>query len=120
MPTYLLSTHSVEGEDRPERTDEQMQEMMGRISALEDDLRAAGSWRFSARLHEPDSATVVRRSSGETVTTDGPFAESKEHIAGFYVIEADDLDAALEWAARTSEAIDAPIEVRPFAGFQDD
>ncbi len=119
MATYLLSTHSVEGQARPPRTDDEMQEMMTRLSALEEDLRSSGSWRFSARLHEPDTSTVVRRRNGETVTTDGPFAESKEHIAGFYVIEADDLDTALEWAARTSEAIDAPIEVRPFAGLQD-
>lgn len=119
MATYLLSTHSVEGQARPPRTDDEMQEMMTRLSALEKDLRSSGSWRFSARLHEPDTSTVVRRRNGETVTTDGPFAESKEHIAGFYVIEADDLDTALEWAARTSEAIDAPIEVRPFAGLQD-
>ena len=62
----------------------------------------------------PDTATVVRRSDGDVVMTDGPFAESKEHIGGFYVINADDLDAALAWAGKVVDAINAPIEVRPF------
>jgi hypothetical protein len=59
-------------------------------------------------------------SDGEVVTTDGPFAESKEHLAGFYIIEAEDLDAALGWASKVTAAINAPIEVRPFAGFADE
>jgi hypothetical protein len=62
----------------------------------------------------PDTATVVRISEGEVLTTDGPFAESKEHLGGFYIIEADDLDAALAWAAKTAAAVRKPIEVRPF------
>jgi hypothetical protein len=69
---------------------------------------------FSGRLHEPDSATVVRVSDGEVLTTDGPFVESKEHLGGFYIIEAEDLDAALGWASKVTAAIKAPIEVRPF------
>ena len=77
-------------------------------------LKSAGAWVFSARLHDPDTATVVRSVNGEVLTTDGPFAESKEHLGGFYVIEAPDLDAALGWAAKVAEAIDSPIEVRPF------
>jgi hypothetical protein len=55
---------------------------------------------------------------GEVLTTDGPFVESKEHLGGFYVIEAEDLDAALVWASRVTDAIGVPIEVRPFAGFE--
>ena len=73
-----------------------------------------GAWLFTGRLHEPDTATVVRISGGEVLTTDGPFAESKEHLGGFYIIEAKDLDAALGWASKVTRAINAPIEVRPF------
>jgi hypothetical protein len=62
---------------------------------------------------------VVRVRGGDALTTDGPFAESKEHLAGFYMIDAEDLDSALGWASRVSEAIGRPIEVRPFAGFAD-
>ena len=79
-------------------------------------MRSAGAWCSPARLHEPDTATVVRAAGGEVVTTDGPFVESKEHLGGFYIIEADDLDAALVWASKTTASIGMPIEVRPFAG----
>jgi hypothetical protein len=69
---------------------------------------------FGGRLHGPDTATVVRVADGEVLTTDGPFVEAREHLGGFYVIEADDLDAALAWAAKVTELVGAPIEVRPF------
>ena len=59
-------------------------------------------------------ATVVRVSDGEVLTTDGPFAESKEHLGGFYIIEAEDLDSALGWASKVTAAVAKPIEVRPF------
>jgi hypothetical protein len=95
-------------------TDEEMQQMMARVRALEEELKSSGSWVFSGRLHEPDTATVVRVSEGEVLTTDGPFAESKEHLGGFYIIEAEDLDAALTWGSKVTAAINAPIEVRPF------
>jgi hypothetical protein len=75
---------------------------------------------FSGRLHEPDTATVVRLSGGEVVTTDGPFVESKEHLGGFYIIQAEDLDAALAWASKVTTAIEVPIEVRPFADYADE
>ena len=81
-------------------TDEQMQQSWQQIQALEEEMKSAGAWVFSGRLHDPDTATVVRVSGGEVVTTDGPFVEAKEHIAGFYIIEAADLDAALGWASR--------------------
>jgi hypothetical protein len=80
-------------------------------------MKSAGAWLFSGRLHEPDTATVVRMSGGEVLTTDGPFVESKEHLGGFYIIEADDLDAALAWASKVTAAVGRPIEVRSFAGF---
>ena len=114
MTQYLLSVHSVEGEARNPMTDEEMRQFMERVGALEEEMKSAGAWVLSGRLHEPDTATVVRISDGEVLTTDGPFAESKEHLGGFYIIEADDLDAALAWASKTSAAVAKPIEVRPF------
>lgn len=113
MPQYLLSAHTVEGQARDPMTDEEMQQFMTRVGALEEEMRANGAWVFSARLHEPDTATVVRMADGEVLTTDGPFAESKEHLGGFYLIEAEDLDAALGWASKVTAAVGAPIEVRP-------
>jgi hypothetical protein len=115
MPQYLLSAHSVEGETREPMTDEEMQQVMARVHALEEEMKSAGAWVFGGRLHEPDTATVVRMSdSGEVLTTDGPFAESKEHLGGFYIIEAEDLDAALSWASKTADCVKTAIEVRPF------
>jgi hypothetical protein len=115
MPRYMLSVHSVEGEAREPMTDEEMKQFMTRVGALEEEMRSAGAWVFSGRLHGPDTATVVRMSDGEVLTTDGPFAESKEHLGGFYIIEAGDLDAALSWASKTADCVKRPIEVRPFA-----
>ena len=114
MPKYLLSAHSVEGEAREPMTDEEMQQVMTRVGALEEEMKSAGAWVFGGRLHAPDTATVVRVSGGEVLTTDGPFAEAKEHLGGFYIIEANDLDAALAWASKTTAAVSKPIEVRPF------
>ena len=82
--------------------------------ALQAEMKSAGAWVFGGRLTEPETATVVRMSGGEVLTTDGPFVESKEHLGGFYIVEADDLDAALAWATQTTAIIGAPIEVRPF------
>ena len=117
MPKYLLSAHTVEGQAREPMTDEEMRQFMERIGVVEDEMKSTGAWVFSGRLHEPDTATVVRESEGEVLTTDGPFAESKEHLGGFYIIEAENLDAALAWASKTTAAIKAPIEVRPFRDF---
>ena len=114
MSQYLLSMHTVEGEGHGPTTPEEMEAFMERINALEAEMRASGAFVFTGGLHGPDAATVVRRSEGELVMTDGPFVESKEHIGGFYVINADDLDAALGWAGKVVDAINAPIEVRPF------
>jgi hypothetical protein len=110
MSLYLLSVHSVEGEVREPMSPESFTQ----VGIIEEEMKSAGAWVFSGRLHEPDSATVVRVSDGEVLTTDGPFVESKEHLGGFYIIEAEDLDAALGWASKVTAAIKAPIEVRPF------
>jgi hypothetical protein len=91
-----------------------MQGFMERVYALEDEMKASGAFVFTGRLHDPDAATVVRSNDGDLVMTDGPFVESKEHIAGFYIINADDLDDALAWAGKVVDAINHPIEVTPF------
>ena len=114
MPQYLLSVHTVEGEAREPMSEEEMRQFMERVGVLEEEIKSAGAWVFSGRLHEPDTATVVRVSDGEVLTTDGPFAESKEHLGGFYIIEAEDLDNALAWASNVTAAVMKPIEVRPF------
>src|SRR5687768_12711124 len=115
MPRYLLSTHSATGETHEPMTEEQMQKAWQPIKELEAEMKSAGAWVFSARLHDPDTATVVRVSGGEVVTTDGPFVEAKEHLAGFYIIEAADMDEALRWATKVTNLISSPIEVWPFA-----
>jgi hypothetical protein len=114
MAQYLLSVHSVEGETRDPMSEKQMRQFMERVGVLEGEMKSAGAWVFGGRLHEPETATVVRVSDGEVLTTDGPFAESKEHLGGFYIIEAEDLDAALSWAAKTADCVKKPIEARPF------
>jgi hypothetical protein len=97
-----------------------MQHSWQQIGILEAEMKSTGAWVFSGRLHEPDTATVVRVANGELLTTDGPFAEAREHLGGFYIINADDLDAALALAAKVTRVIGAPIEVRPFADFADE
>jgi hypothetical protein len=95
-------------------TPEEMEAFMRRVAALEDEMEATGTFVFGGALHDPDTATVVRGGEGDVVMTDGPFVEAREHIAGFYIINADDLDAALAWARKVVGAIRHPIEVRPF------
>jgi hypothetical protein len=115
MGQYLLSTYAVEGEvPGAPRTPEEMQDFMQRVVALEDEMEASGTFVFGGALHDPEAATVLRMGGGGPVMTDGPFVEAKEHIAGFYVINADDLDAALAWARKVVDAVNHPIEVRPF------
>jgi hypothetical protein len=113
MAQYLLSLHSVEDEVGPPMSDEEMQQSAKDIEVVNQELKSAGAWVFGGALHEVDTATVVRLSEGDAVITDGPFAESKEHLAGFYVIDVEDLDVALRWATKTAAAVRRPIEVRP-------
>jgi hypothetical protein len=115
MSQYLLSTYAVEGEvPGAPATPEEMQAFMERVMALEAEMDASGTFVFGGALHGPDAATVVRQGDGGLIMTDGPFVESKEHIGGFYIINADDLDAALAWARRVADATNHPIEVWPF------
>jgi hypothetical protein len=111
---YLLSVYTVEGAPREPMTDEQMQELMNKIGELEREMNAADALVYSGRLADVDTAAVVRVEGGETLITDGPFAETKEQLGGFYIVNASDTDEALSWASKTSACIARPIEVRPF------
>ena len=110
MKQYLLSVYHPEG-DIPEP--EVIEKIMADVDALNAELRQAGAWVFAGGLHPSSTATVVRVDGGDVLITDGPFVEGKEHIGGFWVIMAPDLDAALEWGRKATRACTVPIEVRP-------
>jgi hypothetical protein len=119
MTQYLLSIYQPDG---PTPSAEQLGPVMQELAAVINEAKAAGVWVFNGGLHAPSTATVVRLQSGDVLVTDGPFAEAKEHIGGFMIITAPDLDAALHWARKLARAITLdgvnglPIEVRPFHG----
>ena len=112
MTQYLLSVHGVEGEAPP--PEDVIQEMFKAVGEFNAEVQASGAWVFAGGLEPPDTATVVVAKDGDVVTTDGPFAEAKERIGGFWIIDVADLDAALAIAARGSAACRGPVEVRPF------
>ena len=115
MSQYLLSVHTTQGvAHRVPKSPEEMEKFMGTVMALEAEMKANGTFVLTGRLTEPDASKVVRRNEDELVTTDGPYSEAKEHIGGFYIINAADLDEALSWAEKVVDAIRAPIEVRAF------
>ena len=107
MTRYLLGIYQPFGEALPPG---ELDEIMRDVDALRDEMQAAGVWVFAGGLHPPNTATVVR----DELVSDGPFIEAKEHLGGFTVIDAPDLDAAVAWAGRLSRATTLPIEVRPF------
>ncbi|MEX1125188.1 MAG: YciI family protein [Acidimicrobiia bacterium] len=112
MTQYLLSVFNVEGAEEP--SPELIEKMYADVDAINAELKEAGAWVFAGGLHPADIATVVGVQAGETMITDGPFAETKEQVGGFWIIEASDLDAALEWAGKATRACQSPVEVRPF------
>jgi hypothetical protein len=109
---YLLSVAMIEG--APERSPDEMQQAFEQVDVFNADLQASGAWVFGGGLMPANIATVVRADGDDTVVTDGPFTESKEHIGGFWIIEVADLDAALAVAAKATRACGEPVEVRPF------
>lgn len=111
MNLYLLSVIEPDG---PRPPPEFLAKVMADVAVVREEIKAAGAWVFNAGLHPPSTATVVRFKDGEALLTDGPFAEAKEHIGGFLILRAPDLDAALGWAKKLARAIPLPIEVRPF------
>jgi hypothetical protein len=112
MANYLLSVHMVEGEGYG--SEEEMQQAFKDVNALNEEIKQAGAWVFAGGLEQPETATVVREQNGDILTTDGPFIEGKEHIGGFWVINANNLDDALAWAKRATVACRGAVEVRPF------
>jgi hypothetical protein len=117
MTQYLLSVHGP-AEDTAEtwgfESEEQLQQAYAQTEALNAEMQKVGAWVFGGGLQPVSSATVVSNTNGDVTITDGPYAETKEYLGGFWVIEANDLDAALAWAAKASAACMANIEVRPF------
>jgi hypothetical protein len=110
---YLLAVHNVDGAPTPSA--EEMQRAFAQTDRINAELQSAGAWVFGGGLLPTESATVVRVQNGATTMTDGPFAETKEQLGGFWVIRCDDLDQALAWAEKCAEACMNPVEVRPFA-----
>ena len=113
MPQYmLLSYQPVEGGHSPE----EMSEQHARWVRYTQDIKDAGLFVANNRLDRPDVATTVRVRDGEAQITDGPFAETKEYLASYYLIDASDLDSALEWATRMPNVTYGSVEVRPIWG----
>ena len=112
MTQYLLSVMQPYGENAgpPENIDE----IVADLDALNAEMKAAGAWVFAGGLHGPSTATVLRAQGDEVLMTDGPYVEGKEHLGGFTIVEAPDLDAALDWGRKLARATTLPIEVRPF------
>jgi hypothetical protein len=110
MKMYLLSVYQPDG---PIPSPEVLSGIMADVGVVRNELQATGRWVFAGGLHAPETATVVRVKDGSVMMTDGPYIEGKEHIGGFTVIRATDLDDALEWGRRLSKATTLPIEVRP-------
>jgi hypothetical protein len=111
MPRYLLSVYMPDG---PLPPPDDLERIARNLDTLNAELKAAGAWVFAGGLHPPATATVLRPSGGDVLVTDGPFAEAKEHLGGFTIVDAPDLDAALAWGRKLARATTLPIEVRPF------
>lgn len=116
MTQYLMSVwHDDEFE--VDFSGEEIQRVVAQVDAYNEELQAAGAWLFAGGLQPASSATVLRAGdTGDVSMTDGPYAESKEQMGGFWVIEVADFDAALEWARRAAAACEGPVELRPFQG----
>lgn len=115
MPQYLISVwHDDTYEVDFSAPDAQRR--VAAVGAFNTELQEAGAWVFAAGLQPASSATVVRSAAGQVSMTDGPYAETKEQMGGFWVIEAPDLDAALQWAGKAAAASGEAVEVRPAQG----
>ena len=114
MPQYLLSLMQPDGDPPPP---EDLEPIMREVQRFHEDLQASGSFVFNGALHDASVATVVHHRDGRTLVTDGPYLEGKEHVGGLTIVDVPDLDAALVWARRATEATGLPIEVRPVRAF---
>jgi hypothetical protein len=113
MKPYTLSIYQPDGDPPPS---EVLEPIMRDIESVNAEMKAAGVWVFTGGVHPPDTATVVRAVDGEVLVIDGPFAEGKEHVGGFWIIRSADLDEALVWARKATVACTLPVEVRPMIG----
>jgi hypothetical protein len=111
MTRYLLTVMQPSETTPPP---EDLEQIMRDVTALDEEMRDAGVWVFAGGLHPPSTATVLRPQGGDVLMTDGPYTEGKEHVGGFTIVEAADLDEALAWGRRLARATTLPIEVRPF------
>jgi hypothetical protein len=114
MTQYLLSVHHAGAESLPPI--EEMQPIFEAVDRFNKKLQDEGAWVFAGGLTPIEQATTVDNTGDKPIVTDGPYAESKEYLGGFWVIEAPDLDAALRWAEDGSKACAGKVEVRPFQG----
>jgi hypothetical protein len=110
MPQYMLSMIQPVGVVPPP---EVLEPVMRELGALNEEMKVAGAWVFAAALHQPETSTVVRADGDDVLVTDGPYAEGKEFVGGFDLVEAADLDGALVWARKLARIVGLPIEVRP-------
>ena len=111
MPQYLLTIYQPDGDPPPP---EVLGPVMEQLDTLNREMREAGVWVFANGLCPPETSTVLRVAGDDVLLTDGPYVEGKEHVGGFTIIDAPDLDAALEWGGKLARATTLPIEVRPF------
>ena len=119
MTQYLLSVHH-DFDATAELDPAVIEQMVRDVDAFNTELQEQGHWVFAGGLHPPSTATVVRVDGGEVLTTDGPFAETKEAMGGFWIIEAADLDVALALATTAAKACGHAVELRPFQGEPED
>ncbi len=116
MPQYLMSVWHDDDYSDQDVTSEEMQRLFDQVGKYNAELEKAGAWVFGCGLAPASSATVVRATAGDVSMTDGPYAETKEQMGGFWIIQAADLDAALDWAGKAAAACEGPVEVRPAEG----
>jgi hypothetical protein len=112
MKQYLLSV--VEPSTGEPPSAEEMAKIIARVEELDRAVKDAGVWVFNGGLHPPGTATTLRPKGDDVLISDGPYAEGKEHLGGFLILQCEDLDEALSWARRAVAATSLPIEVRPF------
>lgn len=115
MTQYLISVWHDEEYELDLSTDDSKRRM-AQVGQFNTELETAGAWVFAGGLQPASSATVLRADGDEVSMTDGPYAASKEQMGGFWIIEASDLDSALDWARRGAVACEGPVEIRPLQG----